>query len=358
MATVTLKNLLTGDPVLDPIGEDLRIEDRDFVAFVGNPEGGHLRIGRCLAGLERPAKGEVLVGTATQRGRLALVGGVDAFFTHMSARENLLFAIQQQKLGRAEQDRRISQSARLMGLTSFLDAAPCDLSEAQRLRVVFARAIAENPQAFVFQQSFNGLPPLARLEMGLELARLRQQLQAPMIWITSDANEALAVADKLVVFKNGFVQQLASPELTYHNPANLFVAGLFGDPPINLISGKVKQVPGGLLFKESGEGTIECKLPAANLSADFLGKELTLGLRPESIRAQDDGSGSCKFRAIVELVEFVGAGAHLHVHTGAHSLLCSTQTGPSHLDEGRRLAFEFDSAHAHLFDPSSSKRLL
>lgn len=350
------------DVSADARGDEFCAENGELVALVGPGGAGHVALGRLVAGLERSLSGEIFVGSAklspTGEPSVAFVGHGSALFGHLSVRRNLVFPLQQAKLGKAEIAKRVEQTAKLLRLEPFLDADPEELTDVQRVRAVLGRAVALRPQVYVFEETLKSLAPADRLELEVVLASLRQQLQAAMLWITHDATEALRLADKVLVFNGGSVQQIGTPDVVYGKPANLFVAGFFGTPATNLIPGKLKQVPGGLLFKESGEGGMEIKLPVLDLPETEIAKEIVLGIRPEHICPSEGKAGLAKFQAILEFAEFTGVDSNLYLQAGAHAVQCRTKAQISHEDEGRRLGFEFDPNQIQLFDAVTSKRIL
>lgn len=358
MARVFLKKIgAGGEPA------QISVEDRELLVLTGPRDGGHIQLLRAIAGLEESHGWEMSVGErsindlpAADR-EVATVFGADAFYPHLGVDENLAFALRMKGAPKAETERRVAEAAKLLGLQSRQQSAATMLD---RFRVVLGRALATQPKAVLFHEPLANLDAAARLQLRSELAQLRLRLQLPMIWATDEAEEAMAIADRVAVFRGGRLEQVASPGTIYREPANRFVAQFFGSPSMNFIAGKLKEVSGGLLFKETGQGSMECKLPALSAAMPYSGKDVVLGLRPEDIDLVKEASQpeGCRFQAVVELVEFSGAETKFHLQTGAHRLVGRAKVPADHGEEGRRLRFEFDPARAHLFDPVTNNRII
>jgi multiple sugar transport system ATP-binding protein len=224
------------------------------------------------------------------------------------------------------------------------------------------RAIVRQPKVFLFDEPLSNLDAKMRVQMRTEITKLHQRLQATMIYVTHDQIEAMTMGDRIVVMSNGIVQQTDTPLALYNQPANLFVAGFLGSPPMNFINGTLQQERDSLLFSEIQNGTIQVRLSAAERASakDFIGKPLLLGIRPEDIElaqfAPSNGvTGS--FPAIVDIVEPMGAETNLYLQTGAHTVVCRSQRALDHREAGHRLQFEMNLKKAHLFDSVTGNRL-
>jgi multiple sugar transport system ATP-binding protein len=199
--------------------------------------------------------------------------------------------------------------------------------------------------------------------MRIEIAKLHQRLEATMIYTTRDSAEAMSLAGRLVVLRDGFLQQNDAPSAVYAAPANMFVAGFIGDPSMNLIRGTLKQERDALLFRELEDGTIEARLPVSDRAraVEFAGRPVVLGIRPEDValaQASPSPHGSpSTFPALVEVVEPMGAETNLYLQTGAHTLVCRSPGAIDRREAGRRMRFAIDPTRTHLFDPISTERL-
>jgi multiple sugar transport system ATP-binding protein len=287
-----------------------------------------------------------------------------ALYPHMSVYDNLAFGLKLRKFPKAEIKKRVVDAASILGIESLLDRKPKALSDGQRQRVAVGRAIVRQPKVFLFDEPLSNLDAKMRMQMRTEITKLHQRLQATMIYVTHDQVEAMAMGDRIVVMDNGIVQQDDAPLLLYNEPANLFVAGFLGSPPMNFISGSLKEDGDKIRFRESEGGTIEVAFPTAARPAarEFIGKNLILGIRPEDLEvskfSRKEGKAAASgFPAIVEVVEPMGAETHLHLQSGAHTLVCRTQEALDHRDAGHRFQFQINLEKAHFFDPVSTNRL-
>ena len=276
MAKVSLKNVSKtykgekGRDVVAVTDLNLEIADREFVVFVGPSGCGKSTTLRLIAGLEEITGGEIhigdkLVNDVPPKDRdIAMVFQNYALYPHMSVKENLAFGLKLRKYPKAEINKRVNEAARILGIETLLDRKPKALSGGQRQRVAVGRAIVRQPKVFLFDEPLSNLDAKMRVQMRTEITKLHQRLQATMIYVTHDQVEAMTMGQRIVVMKDGVAQQVDAPLTLYHNPRNLFVAGFLGSPPMNLITGKLKNGPAdSVIFTESGEGVIELTLPAA-----------------------------------------------------------------------------------------------
>ncbi|MBV9656779.1 MAG: ABC transporter ATP-binding protein, partial [Verrucomicrobia bacterium] len=313
---------------------------------------------------------------------VALVFKHHALYPHLSVAGNLAFALTARKYPKAEIQKRVGQAATLLGIEKILERKPAELSAAQSVRIALGRAIVRQPKVFLFDDPLAGLDAAARGLMRTEIGRLHQRLQTTWVYVTRDPAEAMTLGQRVGVLDGGTMQQLDAPLKIYHEPANQFVAGFLGSPPMNFVRGKLSAVEGGgLVFKET-DGALAGRFPDGEASAafqKFAGKEVILGVRPEDIaplppattpiapakggkNAASDGS----FQAVVEQVETSGAEIIFHLRTGdddrAPAILCRSPASLLAPDEaraggGHRRRFQINAARAHLFDPATSQRI-
>jgi multiple sugar transport system ATP-binding protein len=344
---------------------NLEIEDREFVVFAGPRGCGNSSLVRMIAGLEEITKGEIRIGEKRvndlpPRDRdVAMVFRSDALYPRMSVHDNMALGLKLRKFPMAEIKRRIAETASLLGLEQSLERKPGSLSAGERQRVALGRAIARQPKVFLFEEPLANLDSTMRLGMRTEILRLHQRLQATMIYATHDPVEAMTMGDRVVVIKEGVLQQIGAPARLYREPDNLFVAGYLGRPPMNLIRGKLREAGDALLFKEAGEGVMEIKLAGRPEARPFAGRDIIAGVRPEDIRIVTDPvrPGALRFRALLDVVEWMGAEANAHIETGAHTLVARTRNAPGNDEAGHRVQFEIDPAGIHLFDPETTRRI-
>ncbi|MEY2560596.1 MAG: alpha-glucoside transport system ATP-binding protein [Verrucomicrobiota bacterium] len=365
MAKIALHNISVGG-VAD---FDLAIQDREFVVLAGPAGCGSSTILRVIAGLENPSRGDILFDERRMNGippkdrEVAVVAKDYAPYPRMSVYDNLAFALRPGKFSAAETKKRVLAAAEVIGLQGILERMPATLGGEERQRLALARAIARQPKIILFDEPFASLDREARVRARAEIRKLHQRLPATtIIYATNDPVEALVMGERLVVLDQGVVQQEGDPAAVYDAPANLFVAGFIGHPPMNLIHGTLKQDRDSLVFSEQGDGTIKVRLPASEFpnAKDFVGQPIVFGIRPEDITvalAETERSPT-SFRALVEMVEPMGAEANLYLQTGAHAVICRSRRGIDKGNAGHRLQFEIDIEKARLFDPASGRLIM
>ena len=375
MAKVTVQNVSKVYP--DEAGSDviavrdvcLEVADRELVVLVGPSGCGKSTILRMIAGLEEISEGDIYIGDGRVNDvppkdrDVAMVFQNYALYPHMSVYDNLAFALKLRKYPKAEIKTRVAAAAAILGIKPLLGRKPKALSGGQRQRVAVGRAIVRQPKVFLLDEPLSNLDAKMRVQMRTEIIKLHQRLQATMIYVTHDQVEAMTMGDRIVVMNNGVVQQTDTPLKLYNEPANLFVAGFLGSPPMNFIKGTLQQEGDVLLFSEIEGGTIRCKWPAEERpdAREFIDQPLLLGIRPEDIELAQSGNvekSRASFPAIVDIVEPLGAETNLYLQTGAHTVVCRSQRALGHGEAGRRLRFELDSTRAHLFEPSSGRRVI
>jgi len=376
MAKVSLKNVSKIYPrenggEINAIKDlSLEIADREFVVLAGSPGCGKSTVLRMIAGLEEISKGDIYIGEKRVNGvapkdrDIAMVFQNYALYPHMSVYDNLSFGLKLRKFSQPEIKKRVVDAASILGIESLLDYKPIALSGAQRQRAAVGRALVRQPKVYLFDEPLFNLDPKLRVQMRAEIIKLHQRLQATMIYVTHDQIEAMTMGDRIAVMNDGRVQQIDVPLVLYNEPVNLFVAGFLGSPPMNFISGKLKEDGDKLRFHEDEGGTIEVAFAAADRPAarEFVGQNIILGIRPENLDVstlsrKEGKAAATGFPAIIDIVEPVGAETDLYLQTGAHTLVCHSQSAFDRKDAGRRLQFEVNLAKAHLFDPVSTVRL-
>ena len=348
MASITLRNA----------PNDLAIHDREFVVLAGP---GSSAIVRQIAGLENVSQGEVLFDerkindTAPHERDVALVSHDYMPYPGLSVVENLAIGLRGQKFADAEIKKRIAAVASALGLEPQLQVNAESLPSEQRRLVGLARAMVRQPKVYLFDNPFADLEPAAARRGRSEIVKLHQRSAATIVYATTDPAEALAFGERTVVFADEAIQQDGSAKNIYDAPANLAVAKFFGDPPMNLVTGTLKQERNALVFSEAGDGTITVPLPPDRFSIaqDFSGKSAVLGFHPEDVEVGADAG----FRALVERAESAGAGTNLYLQTGAHGLIARTlRRDPA--ASGHRIQFRIALEKAHLFDPATGQRVM
>ena len=323
-------------------GVDLDIEDGEFVVFVGPSGCGKSTLLRMIAGLEEISDGSVSIGgtevnevAASKRG-VAMVFQTYALYPHMTVYKNMAFGLKQAKTDPAEIDRRVKAAAEILQITDYLDRSPRNLSGGQRQRVAIGRAIVRDPKVFLFDEPLSNLDAALRVQTRLEIARLHERLKTTMIYVTHDQVEAMTLADKIVVLRDGRIEQVGSPIELYERPANAFVAQFIGSPKMN--------------FFGSGELT--------EAAASVLGRQISesenVGLRPEHLVPTTDGSGVVQGK--LDLVENLGEYALVHLISNAGTGFIVKMEKPPAEEKGATLNFKILPELAHYFDSETGQR--
>ncbi|MDR1585828.1 MAG: sn-glycerol-3-phosphate ABC transporter ATP-binding protein UgpC [Treponema sp.] len=305
------------------------VEDKEFVVFVGPSGCGKSTTLRMVAGLEDITEGELyidgeLMNDVPPKDRnIAMVFQNYALYPHMTVYENMAFGLRIKKVAKDEINRRVHEAARILDIEKFLDRKPKALSGGQRQRVAVGRAIVRNPKVFLFDEPLSNLDAKLRVQMRAELSDLHLRLNATMIYVTHDQVEAMTMANKIVVMKDGKIQQIGSPLHLYNHPINKFVAGFIGSPPMNFLTVKVNEEGGSIVLDEGS-----FKLKAASEHTEhirkYVGKELFFGIRPEDL-AYTEAAVDNSFPVKITVVEPLGADIHLWLTTNTQTLVARTE---------------------------------
>jgi multiple sugar transport system ATP-binding protein len=312
---------------------DIDIEDKEFVVFVGPSGCGKSTTLRMIAGLEEISGGEILIDgelvndVPPKDRNIAMVFQNYALYPHMSVYDNMAFGLKIRKFDKAEIDRRVKEAAKILDIEKYLDRKPKQLSGGQRQRVAVGRAIVRNPKVFLFDEPLSNLDAKLRVQMRAEIIDLHNRLQATMIYVTHDQVEAMTMGDKIVVMKDGLVQQIGSPLYLYNHPINKFVAGFIGSPPMNFLNVKVSEEGGSIVLDE---GTCRLKPAAEHVQQlkPYVGKDLVLGVRPEDL-PYVEGENANAIKAKISVVEPLGAEIHLWTQTANNQIV--SRVPPHHV---------------------------
>jgi len=360
-----------------PGGESIRAvddaclvaEDKELLALVGPSGCGKTTALRLIAGLEEPTAGAIslngrIVNDCPPKDRdLAMVFQNHALYPHMSVYENMAFGLKLRHYPRAEIDQRVKDAAQVLDLTACLDRKPSALSGGQQQRVALGRAIVRRPGVFLLDEPLSNLDTQTRLQMRNEIARLHTRLGSTMIYVTHDQVEALTLGHRVAVMKDGVIQQVAVPMDLYEHPANLFVAGFIGSPPMNLFDGTVSARGQALVFQEQKSHSAPLPNPLTVLldeaSAPSLlshvGKRVIFGIRPEHIvcgAPRPETPPERTVEAVVELVQPLGSETYLHLASHTRSFVARVRA-TDHFSVNQKISLVFDAHHAHFFDPAS-----
>jgi multiple sugar transport system ATP-binding protein len=341
------------------------IRDKEFIVLVGPSGCGKSTVLRMIAGLEEISQGTIsidgkVVNDVAPKDRdIAMVFQNYALYPHMTVYENLAFGLKLRKYERREIETRVQNAAKILGIDTYLDRKPKALSGGQRQRVALGRAIVRQPKVFLFDEPLSNLDANLRVQMRTEISRLHHTLQTTMIYVTHDQIEAMSMGDRIVVLKDGVVQQIDTPLNIYHHPENKFVAGFIGSPTMNFLTGSVTR-NGALTFQQEGS-TFRIKIPKeyASRLKPAQGNQVTLGIRPEHIyyAQRPAGSETASFKAQIEVVEPVGNEIFIYFSTGAgtHYVARIATDKPPHV--GATCDLLLDTSKVHFFDKSSERTL-
>jgi multiple sugar transport system ATP-binding protein len=352
----------------------LQIEDREFVVLVGPSGCGKSTTLRMIAGLEEISGGHIYidgrrVNDVPPKDRdIAMVFQNYALYPHMTVYKNMAFGLMLRKYPKAEIDARVREAAQILGITQEqLQRKPKALSGGQRQRVAVGRAIVRKPKAFLFDEPLSNLDAKMRVQMRAEISKLHDRLNSTMIYVTHDQVEAMTMGDRIVVMKDGLIQQVDEPIALYDNPRNMFVAGFIGSPPMNFFGGKIEQRPGGVWFVEQPTGssgqtgfTIRVDEPLAKKLSDLAGRAVVFGCRPEDIsESQASGTASTdqNIPATVEVVEPMGAEIYLYLNTGNHSFIARVHAHEK-TQVNQKLMIKFDMKKCHFFDAQTEQAIV
>ncbi|WP_457089650.1 ABC transporter ATP-binding protein [Microvirga sp. P5_D2] len=329
-------------------GIDLEVTDGEFVVFVGPSGCGKTTLLRTIAGLERSSSGEIRLDdrlvndvSAADRG-LAMVFQSYALYPHMSVRQNLAFGLENSRMARDEIDKRVMEAAKMLLIEPLLNRKPRQLSGGQRQRVAIGRAIVRRPGIFLLDEPLSNLDAELRVVMRAELAALHKRLNATMIYVTHDQTEAMTLADRIVVLRDGRIEQVGTPLELYNNPANRFVAGFIGSPRMNFIEAETIPVAGGVGIQINGK---QQRLPNLNLGA---GSKIALGIRPHSATVTEVDQGTIPLE--LTLVEQLGAETILHGKTDHGDIFTVTAPGQRRFSMGERIGVALPAEALHVFD--------
>jgi multiple sugar transport system ATP-binding protein len=363
MAEVALQNVNKNfDDVYAVRDVNLRIHDKEFMVLVGPSGCGKTTTLRMVAGLESISSGRILIDDKVINDLppmdrdIAMVFQNYALYPHMSVYDNMAFGLKMRKFDRADIGRRVQEAAEILGIEQLLQRKPRQLSGGQRQRVALGRAIVRHPQVFLFDEPLSNLDAKLRVQTRVELKKLHNRLGTTAIYVTHDQVEAMTLGDRVVVMKDGLVQQVGEPLELYNEPANRFVAGFIGSPAMNFLTVRVSQSNGAMWARNEG---VEIKVPAeiAGRLGRHVGEQAALGIRPENIHvATVADPPELGFDAVVEVVEKLGSETLLDVAVGGETMVASVEpTVRVAIHEKLRLAVNPD--RMHFFDMSSERAI-
>jgi len=343
---------------------NLEVKDKEFLVLVGPSGCGKTTTLRMIAGLEEITEGELFIGdqlvndVAPKDRKIAMVFQNYALYPHMSVFENMSFGLKLNKTPKEEIKRRVEEAARILDITHLLDRKPKALSGGQKQRVALGRAIVRNPKVFLLDEPLSNLDAKLRAAMRTELTKLHQRVGTTFVYVTHDQTEAMTMATRIVVMKDGLIQQVDTPQNLYDYPVNMFVAGFIGTPQMNFINGALEQKGEDVYFNFEGNSV---KLPAekANNPAlkDYIGQEVVLGIRPECIHDEPVHVSTLTDSVLdtyVDVTELMGAEIYLYLTVGETSMIARV-SARSTSRAGDSIKVAFDMSRVHIFDKDTER---
>ena len=366
MASVSLKHIYKKYPggVTAVSDFNLDIKDKEFLVLVGPSGCGKTTTLRMIAGLEEISEGELFIGdqlvndVAPKDRKIAMVFQNYALYPHMTVFENMAFGLKLNKTPKEEIKRRVEEAARILDITHLLDRKPKALSGGQKQRVALGRAIVRNPKVFLLDEPLSNLDAKLRASMRTELTKLHQNVGTTFIYVTHDQVEAMTMATRIVVMKDGIIQQVDTPQNLYDYPCNIFVAGFIGTPQMNFINGKLVKKNEDVYFEFEDKSL---KLPAEKASnpdlKDYIGQEVIAGLRPEAIHDEPMHLATFTESTVdtyVDVTELMGAEIYLYLTIGETNLIARVSSR-STSRAGDNIKVAFDLSRLHIFDKDTER---
>ena len=348
---------------------NLKIDDKEFIVLVGPSGCGKSTTLRMIAGLEDISDGELyidnkLVNNIEPKDRdIAMVFQSYALYPHMTVYQNMAFALKLRKTPKDEIDRKVREVAEILDITQYLERKPKALSGGQRQRVAIGRAMVRDPKVFLMDEPLSNLDAKLRNQMRAEIIKLRQRINTTFIYVTHDQTEAMTLGDRIVIMKDGFIQQIGTPQDVFNHPHNIFVAGFIGTPQMNIFRVKLEKGVDGV-YAVFGENRI--KVPAGKLqrftSDSYIGREVYMGVRPENIHDEQAflaASPDSIIDVSVEIVELMGSETYLYLSTSGKDDNIVARVDPrSPARAGDKIPVALDANRLHFFDVETEKTIL
>ena len=365
MASLSLKNVCKVYPNGFVAVKDFNLEiaDQEFIIFVGPSGCGKSTTLRMIAGLEEISSGELwigdkLVNDVEPKDRdIAMVFQNYALYPHMSVYDNMAFGLKLRKVPKAEIDKSVHEAAKILDIEHLLDRKPKALSGGQRQRVAMGRAIVRNPKVFLMDEPLSNLDAKLRVQMRIEIAKLHQRLGTTIIYVTHDQTEAMTLGTRIVVMKDGVIQQVDTPQNLYEKPQNLFVAGFMGSPQMNFLDAVVRINGTAVTLEVAGQSI---PLPPAKakklIDGGYNGKTVTMGIRPEDVYDSEMfiETAKCVFSSTIKVYELLGAEVFLYFDLGEFAMTARVDPR-SNARPGDTVRFAFDVEKIHVFDKETEQ---
>lgn len=369
MAQVTLKGVykIYSGGVTAVTDFNLDIADKEFIILVGPSGCGKSTTLRMIAGLEEISEGELYIGdvlandVAPKDRDIAMVFQNYALYPHMTVFDNMAFGLKLRKTPKDEIKRRVEEAARILDISHLLDRKPKALSGGQRQRVALGRAIVRDPKVFLLDEPLSNLDAKLRAQMRTEISKLHKRLGTTFIYVTHDQTEAMTMGDRIVVMKDGFIQQVDTPQNLYDYPCNEFVAGFMGSPQMNFINATVVKKGADYYLSVSQH---DVKIPAAknvgDVLKDYVGKEVSFGIRPEDVHDEPEflaANPDAQVDATVDVTELMGAEIYLYLNVEGNAVTARVEP-TSQAKTNDKIKVAFDMNKMHLFDKETEKAIL
>ncbi|MBF0279168.1 MAG: ABC transporter ATP-binding protein [SAR324 cluster bacterium] len=356
MSTLQIKGLCKSFGDVDALIEiDLMVRDGEFIVLVGPSGCGKSTLLRCIAGLEKHQAGDIVVdgksitNVQTRDRNVAMVFQSYALFPHLTVTENIAFGLRLRRIDPGAIEEKVNYATEMLSLKELVDRYPRELSGGQRQRVAMGRAIVRDPMLFLFDEPLSNLDAKLRVQMRTEIKALRQRLGITSIYVTHDQDEAMTLADRIFILNNGRIEQTGTPMELYDEPANLFVAGFMGSPPMNFIELHRKGEGSHTQLETSGGQRVP--LPQFDISSDM--QTVVLGVRPEGFRIAENGP----LRGEVEVVEPKGNETLVFVRLDESHLLCVVAGKRAVFQPNDSVSIAFDDSETHLFDSKTGLKI-
>jgi multiple sugar transport system ATP-binding protein len=363
VADVSLRKLYKSYGAVDVVhGVDLTIQHKEFIVLIGPSGCGKSTILRMIAGLEDITGGTITIGGTVvnelepKERDTAMVFQDYALYPHMSVYENMAFGLRYRKLPAVEINTRVREAASILGLDTLLHRRPRQLSGGQRQRVAMGRAIVRNPKVFLFDEPLSNLDAKLRVQVRTEIKKLHERVATTIIYVTHDQVEAMTLADRIVVLKNGQIEQVGTPEDVYETPATVFVAGFIGAPTMNLMPGRLVSEGAGLSVRLSDAVVLPVPPEPGSRYERFLNQEIIVGLRPEHLAMASGPTSAPPIEIAADVVEPLGADTLVFFNLAGRELVARVPPGAARR-RGDRLRLHPEVSRMHLFDPSTEARI-
>ena len=364
MATLKFRNInkIYENKVQAVFDFNLDVEDKEFIVFVGPSGCGKSTTLRMVAGLEEISSGElyiddVLVNDVVPKDRdIAMVFQNYALYPHMTVFDNMAFGLKLRKVPKAEIAERVHEAAEILGLEEYLNRKPKQLSGGQRQRVALGRAIVRSPKVFLMDEPLSNLDAKLRVQMRSEIAKIHQRVGATTIYVTHDQTEAMTMASRIVIMKDGYIQQIGTPKEVYNYPANIFVGGFIGSPAMNFFKGRLEDK----VFVTEGEEQVKITLTKEvyDRIKNYEGHNIVLGIRPENVNvvaASTKKAGTISMEA--DVVELLGHELIVYGYVDGQRILLKTSAA-NDIKVGDVIKVNIDMENIHFFDVDSTNRIL